>query len=124
MSNKLGRTGRKEDISWRIAFRDVAIASMNKGQFPILVVGVIFVVALLRMPPGDVGKLMLKFLEALERHELFGYVASLVLAMSWFFHSRFQRKTITDEITRLADERDKLQAQLNIKLKSSDRHRQ
>lgn len=37
--------------------RDVLVASLNRGQFPMAVMGLIAVIAVCRMPPEDLSRL-------------------------------------------------------------------
>lgn len=103
--------------------RDVLIASINKGQFPIALLAIIAVVMLMRMPPEDIGKLVLRLLDAAERRWVVGYALCAVTALGWFFHARFQRRVIDGEVARVCDERTRLQQQAlgNIVKSSEDK---
>lgn len=95
---------------------------MNKGQFPIALVGLIFVIMILKMPSEDVSKLVFKLFDALIMRYIFGYVAAVVAIGGWFIHSKWQRRIITVEMKRIARERDKWQRQIlgNSGLQSSE----
>jgi len=100
--------------------RDVLIASMNKGQFPLALVSLIVVTLILKMPSDDVSKLVFSLIEKLESGVL---VTNLMLIASlggWFFHAKYQRRIITVEIERLSEERTALQySQIGNRVKSS-----
>ncbi len=97
------------------------IASINKGQFPIAAVSLIFIVALIKMPQGDVTKVMLRFLELAENGAIAGYILAAAILGGWFFHARFQRRKFMQEMERLSSERTRLQTTaLGGRIKSSE----
>lgn len=101
--------------------RDVLVASMNKGQFPFAMLTVIVLAMIVKMPPADVSRLAFRLFDAIERHELLGYIFSIVSLTGWFFHAKYQRRIITDEMTRLSGERNSLQSKaLGKGVKSSE----
>ena len=101
--------------------RDIAVASINKGQFPAFVVGMNVFAAILKMPPRDVSTLVFRFLEAGERHELLGYALSGLITIGWFVHARFQRRLIHGELSRVSSERNRAQGHvLGNRIKSSE----
>jgi hypothetical protein len=107
-------------IGWPQAFRDILIASMNRGQFPLAMVSCIVIVLIQKMPPEDVSILAASIMANLENGRLFGYFLSFMLAGGWFFHSKWQRRMLDSEIDRMSNERNKVQTQkLGKKLKSS-----
>jgi hypothetical protein len=101
--------------------RDVLIASMNKGQFPATLIAMVVLSLIWRMPPVDVGKLVFRLLDVAEEEHLVAYVVSVVSLLGWFFHARYQRKLITQEMQRISSERNQLQArELGKRVKSSE----
>lgn len=90
--------------AWATALRDVLIASINKGQFPFAILGLILLALIMKMPPEDVSRLV----DGVERGSLFGYLLSLLLLAGWYVHARYQR-VITQELERMAAERNMLQ---------------
>jgi hypothetical protein len=104
--------------------RDVLIASMNKGQFPAALIAIVVLSMIWRMPPGDLSKLIFRFLDVAEEERLVGYVVSVASLLGWFFHARYQRKLITQEMQRISGERNQLQArELGKRVKSSEGRR-
>jgi hypothetical protein len=100
--------------------RDVLIASMNKGQFPLALFGMILVVLIWSMPPADVSLLVFQVIDDLKRGYLFGYALAAGTASGWFVHAKFQRRVITEEMRRIGNERSSLQKrELGAKVKSS-----
>jgi len=100
---------------------DVLIASMNKGQFPAALLAIVVLSVIWRMPPVDVSKLMFRLLDVAEEERLAGYAVSVVSLLGWFFHARYQRKLINQEMKRISNERNQLQTrELGKKVKSSE----
>ncbi len=92
--------------------RDVLIASMAKGQLPLAIFGLVCVIIVLRMPSADVSRLAFNVLDKLEARYYLGYGLWLLTIGAWFYHTRWQRKTITGEVNRIGEEKTKLQEKL------------
>jgi len=102
--------------------RDVLVTSLNKGQFPLAMVGMIFIVMLVKMPGEDVSKLANKLLDELYGYTLPGYVLAAAALFGWALHTRWQRQRWTKEMDRITDERNQLQQRvLGQPMESSDR---
>lgn len=99
-----------ENVTFWQMVRDVLIASMNKGQFPFAAFAVIIITMIIKMPSEDVSKFAFKLASIFELHQIMGYILAGVLLIGWFIHSKFQRRIITVEMARIANQRDKLQA--------------
>lgn len=97
-------------ISWAQACRDIGVASMNKGQFPLFVFAIIILSLIWKMPPDDVSKLVNSLIFMLQNGELVGYVLATFTTGGWFVHAKWQRRIISREIQRLSDERNKAQS--------------
>ncbi len=105
---------------WHMA-RDVLVSSMNKGHFPLALLGVIFMIMVIKMPSADVSKLVFRVFDGLEEGRLVGYLASVMLLFGWAYHSRWQRRIINDEMKRISRERTEYQERaLKEGLSSSD----
>jgi hypothetical protein len=100
---------RNSGITWAQVVRDVLIASMNKGQFPIAIVSFIIILLIIKMPAADVSKLVFSILDELENGKIMGWFLFGTSVLSWFAHARWQRKQFTYEIDRLSVERNKAQ---------------
>jgi len=116
--------GKKNKTPAKINFfrmvRDVFIASMSKGQFPLAITGIILMLMIIKMPSEDVSKLVFKLIDLTVNMKIIGYVISFFTTIGWYFHSKFQRRTFTDEINRISEERNELQKQLlGKRIKSS-----
>lgn len=92
--------------------RDVLVASMNKGQFPLAMVGIIFMVMVLKMPSEDVSKLVFRIFDGISDGSVVGYVMSAALLMGWVLHSKWQRRIVAAEIERMGREKSQLQEKL------------
>jgi len=95
---------------WATALRDVLIASINKGQFPFAILGLVLLTLILKMPSEDVSKLVFRLVDGAERDSLSGYFLSLLFLVGWYAHARYQRRVISGEIVRMAAERNALQS--------------
>jgi ABC-type multidrug transport system permease subunit len=119
------KRGRSQDTAARRfgyaqMLRDILIASMNKGQFPVAIIALVLIVMILKMPAADVSRLVFHVLGLLERGSLLGYCLSSVLGMGWLLHARFQRRLIQDEMRRISEQRTSLQARaLGKRIRSS-----
>src|SRR5687768_5813132 len=60
------------------ALRDVLIASINKGQFPFAMLGLVLLTLIVKMPSEDVSKLVFRLVDGVERASLLGYLLSLL----------------------------------------------
>ena len=95
--------------NWAGAFRDILVASLNKGQFPIAVVLVIFVVIFWRLPPTDLKSILVDFLNRFENNYILGWALFIVTLFGWYFHNRYVRKVHSNEINRILQEKKDLQ---------------
>jgi hypothetical protein len=95
--------------AWATALRDVLIASINKGQFPFAILGLVLLTLIVKMPPADVSKLVFRLVDGVEQGSLLGYLLSLLFLIGWYVHARYQRRVIAGEIERMAAERNTLQ---------------
>lgn len=97
------------------ALRDIMIASMAKGQFPLAIIGAIFFLIILKMPSEHVGQLAEAIINKLSTRNWLGYVLWLATSGGWFFHAKWQRKIIDKEMRRVAEKRTELQGRLTTK---------
>ena len=119
MSNR----SKQKPIGMWETVRDVLMASMKTGQFPLALGGLIFIIIVIRMPSADVSKLMFDILSKVEPGgSLFGIPLSGGCLTGWFIHVRWQRKKFAGELERMAKVRNQVQeAKLGEKLiESSD----
>lgn len=101
--------------------RDITIAAINKGQFPMVIIAAMVVIVLLRMPKEDVSKLAFSALSFLASNQLMGWAVGTVGIFGWYFHVRYIRKLSSREFERIGREKKQLQEQsLNKRLPSSN----
>lgn len=104
--------------------RDVLVASLNRGQFPMAIMGLIVVIAICRMPPPDLARLMFRLLDATEVRKYGGYALSVIIAVAWAIHSRRQRREMAAEMIRLSEQRTRLEhLTLDGQIRSSRRRK-
>jgi hypothetical protein len=113
----------KSDIGFNQMLRDVLIASMNKGQFPLALGALIFVILILKMPQKDVSTLVFRLLDGAEARELLGWVSMVIMVVVWYLHTRSLRRWCAAELDRISNERNSLQRKSlgNGLIKSSGR---
>lgn len=96
-------------IGWPQAIRDIVVASINKGQLPILGIIAVMLVVLWRIPPQDLSKLVDKLFELTAKHQILAYALNVILIIGWYIHSRFLRKMFSTEMERIGNEKSVLQ---------------
>jgi hypothetical protein len=106
------RSTAQKNITIPQVIRDVLIASMNKGQFPLALLALIILAFLFKMPPNDVSQLAFAILENIVNGSLLGYLLGGGTTIGWFIHSKWQRRVLHEEIERLSLERNELQQKL------------
>jgi len=99
--------------------RDVAIASLNKGQFPMAIVGGLFFTTLLKMDSAEVTRLVFETLNLFKSFHLVGWGLSGVSILGWYLNSKWLWGMHRDEIERISQEKKELQQHLTGKNLSS-----
>jgi len=95
---------------------------MTKGQLPLLLVGLILLSLIWRMSEKKVDEVVDVLLEGIRHFWLVGYLLFFGALWGWYFHAKYQRRLFTGEMTRVSDEKTKLQEKgLGNKLHSSER---
>lgn len=89
--------------------RDVLIASLSKGQFTTALLGAIVLLVIAKMPASDISKLVFEIIEDIRGNFILSFFVSPFITLAWFFHAKWQRKTLTDEIERILEEKSELQ---------------
>ena len=88
------------------------------------IMGLIVIIAVCRMPPSDLSRLVFRLLNAAEARKYMGYLLCLIIAIAWAVHSKRQRQEMTAEIQRLSEWRSQLQQiALDRPIKSSGRRK-
>lgn len=99
----------------------VFITSMNKGQFPAAILGLILIIITLRIPPEDLSRFVFEVKEDIKGGALLGYAVGFFATSGWFIHARWQRRVISNEIHRIGQEKSRIQTDvLEVDVKSSE----
>ena len=108
-------------VTWAQATRDVLIASMNRGQLPILgILGIIFLLVW-KMPEEEASRLLFDLIDKLSKWEMWAYFLLVIVLVGWFVHARIMREEFSKEYRRIGLEKSELQSKLaKINFKSSD----
>lgn len=111
MSKKQNKSPKREPfkVTWAHAARDIFVASMNKGQFPLAIAGAIILVILVRVPDEIMGQIAQSVADKFFAGYLVGYALAILFGLGWFFHTKYQRKAFHDELARISAERNDLQ---------------
>jgi len=98
--SRVGQGNRHEAV--RIGFaemlRDVLVASIRKGQFPVALLGLILLASILKMPSADVSALVFRIVDLLSSGRLIGYVTTLFVSLGWWLHAQYLRQVIDAEV--------------------------
>lgn len=96
-------------INFWAALRDVMTHAMDKGQFPLAVVGALLALAIIKMPPEHSTTLLHRILDGLKTIHGASYALNAVLLAGWYFHAKWQRGSISIEMNRIGREKTQLQ---------------
>lgn len=94
-------------------FRDIGVASINKGQFMFFCFFGLIAILLLRMPANEIPNLLRSFGHLLERTKFWGWALFVIVTMCWYFNAKYLRKVHQREMARMAKEKAELQEQLS-----------
>lgn len=112
MAKKSSAKNENRSINFWQMVRDVLIAALSKGQFPLALLGFILMLIIVKMPGDKVSELAFEIFKELKSQNLIGIVISPIIGMGWFFHIRWQRRIFTKEIHRVSEERNHYQQKL------------
>lgn len=62
------------NFTWARAFRDIGVNAINTGQFPFFCIFIVVILVLLKMPGGDVSKLIFNVFANFREFAVSGYV--------------------------------------------------
>jgi hypothetical protein len=100
--------------------RDVFVASINKGQFPMAILGLIIVIYMVRVSPEQLAEFGKSILASLQAGNLWGYLLFILTLGGWYTHTKSLRRKHFYELGRIAGEKTGLQKrELGNKVKSS-----
>lgn len=100
--------------------QNVLIASLNKGQFIIGIVGIVLIILTIKLPSNDAKDLITQFIEVLKDWKFLGWFTSTLLSVGWFFSNKRLRRIYSEEFSRVGQEKTNLQNKFSkSKLKTS-----
>lgn len=103
---------------------NVVLRAIGRGQLPLLGVISIIILILWRMPSEDLSQLIRDIFTVAIAKYLLGYIIAIVAIIYWNRSSKKMRRAHAAEISRLADEKTKLQnLLLDKRVESSERNR-
>jgi hypothetical protein len=110
-----------QSVNFWMFLQNVLIHSMNTGQFPMAIAGLVIIAFIWKIPTQDASKLASDTLRMLADGSLTGYGIAVLLTIGWYAHVRFLKNMITMEIDRMANEKTKYQASAGVPVESSDK---
>ena len=101
--------------------RDVLIYSMDKGQAPLIIIGAIFIIMLLKVPDNYLPTLVDRIIKRITDGYLVGYTLWIVSVVGWYINVKLVLNFKNKEIDRVADERNFYQQKcIGGKIESSE----
>ena len=108
---------KKRNNSYRPNFwgflQNVLIASMNKGQLPVMGVIVVFIIILLKYPSDELPELLKGIASISKINSILGWILFTISTFTSYFLVKWQRKIHTKEIQRISNEKRQLQQKLS-----------
>lgn len=92
--------------------RDVLVASLNKGQFLLALVGLIIIIIVARLPPEDLHAVIISVVDKLNAGDLLGWILFVCVSVAWAILSHRTRRIHENEIKRIGKEKSDLQKSL------------
>ncbi|UJB17601.1 MULTISPECIES: hypothetical protein [Lysobacter] len=111
MTNKAASRPSDIKVTWAQAVRDIVVASINKGQLPVLSLSAVLLLIVYRMPVDKVAELAFKLIEHLQSGAITGWLLMVLVTGGWFFHSKHMIKQFKSEHDRIGQEKSQLQHQ-------------
>ena len=89
--------------------QNVLIASLNKGQFIIGIIGMIFIILVLKLSSSDSKLFLDEVINKAHSWYYWGWILGLISTAGWFFSTKRLRSLHEKEMKRVSDEKSKLQ---------------
>jgi hypothetical protein len=93
---------------WAV-LRDVLLGSINKGQLPLALFGMILIILVSKLPAAEVSNLCHEIIKSLETYHILGWVISFLTTFGWYFNTRKIKKIHDREMNRVSAEKTKIQ---------------
>ena len=104
----MSRRGNFKTNGWD-ALIEIGIASINRGQIMIFILGLIMLFLVWRIPTEDIKPIIVLILNALKTYHILGWIGFSAGSTGWFVHSRYLRQLHTKEMKRVGDEKSSFQ---------------
>lgn len=89
--------------------RDVLVTSLNKGQFPLALVFIIFIIIVFKLPSEDISYFLKKLFKKFEEGYILGWCLFMFCIIGWYTSNKYLRKIHFSEINRITQEKKYLQ---------------
>ena len=99
----------RSKVTWAQATRDIVVASINKGQLPILGLFGIILLLIYKLDPKDIMIVIRALGVKLSHGEMLSYLLLTIVILGWYFHARYTRKYHSEEYKRIGREKSDLQ---------------
>jgi len=109
LSEQAKKKKKPSAIGWPQATRDVVIASMNKGQLPLLAVAAIVLFMIFKMSSDQVSEVAIRVIERFSDYSLVGWVLAGALSFFWWFHATKTRREFNSELARIGEQKSAAQ---------------
>ena len=101
--------------------QNVLIASLNKGQFLLGIIAIVVIILAIKVETKDVGTLLKLIVNKFDDLSFLGWVLGVFSTSGWFLNVTSLRRLHSIEMSRVSNEKRKLQENLmRKKLKSSN----
>lgn len=112
---------KESKVTWAEAFRDMVVASIDHGQFPLMFVFLLSIIFISKLPNDDVSVLARELFESVTKGEMVFLFCFLITVAGWVLHVKLIKKNFEREYKRIGREKSELQEKLmGRKLKSSE----
>jgi hypothetical protein len=114
----MAKQAKKNFTVWNM-IRDVLVESMRRGQLPILAYACVILLFLWKTPSEYYPTLWGKIFELKGSIMSGSLVLNISLTFGWYLNAKSLRKRFKDENVRIIDERNSLQKERGVPIKSS-----
>ena len=116
----MSKTPPNAKVSIAHAISMVFVASINKGQLPVAILGAILITYCWRVSPETLTEHGRSIINGLYSGYLIGYLLGILAIGGWYLHAKALRRSHFEELGRVAGEKTELQKkQLGPKVRSS-----
>lgn len=112
----MGSSARESRFGFAEMLRDVLVASISRGQFPFALLGMVTLMAILKMPSADVSRLVFRVVEILSDGQWLGYAFAVLFLLGWAGHVSVLRHALE----RVAVARERVRRRANVAEESEE----